>query len=98
MRSEMDAVATAELDEARRFSFADLSVNAKISAAVGLAALVALVVGVTGLLALGKASNSAQLIYTSNVASIEAAGQIKAAVTQARVDLANQALSPDAAS
>jgi len=94
----MDAVATAELDEARRFSFADLSVNAKISAAVGLAALVALVVGVTGLLALGKASNSAQLIYTSNVASIEAAGQIKAAVTQARVDLANQALSPDAAS
>ena len=94
----MDTVATAELDRARRSSFADLSVNAKISAAVGVASLVALVVGVTGLISLGKASASAQLIYRSNVASIEAAGQIKGSVTQARVDLANQALSPDAAS
>ena len=94
----MGGAATAELDEVRRFSFADLSVNAKILAAVGIAALVALVVGVAGLVSLGKASSSAQLIYNSNVASIEAAGQIKAAVTQARVDLANQALSVNAAS
>jgi len=93
----MDAV-TAELDQVRRFSFADLSVSAKITGAVGLAALVALVVGVTGLISLGKASNSAQLIYTSNVAAIEAVGQIRGAATQARVDVANQVLSLDSAS
>jgi methyl-accepting chemotaxis protein len=82
----------------QRNLFADLSVNVKILATVGLAALVALIVGVTGLLALSQASSSAQLIYSSNVASIKAVGQIKAAVAQARVDVANEALSPDAAS
>jgi methyl-accepting chemotaxis protein len=94
----MDTAVTVELDRVRRSPFADLSVNAKITAAVGVASLVALVVGVTGLISLGKASASAQLIYHRNVASIETTGQIKESVTQARVDLANQALSPDAAS
>jgi methyl-accepting chemotaxis protein len=81
-----------------RWSFADLSVNLKIIAAVGLAALVALIVGITGLTALSNASASAQTIYVSNVASIKAVGQLKTIVAQTRVDTANQALSPDAAS
>jgi len=80
-----------------RRSFADLSVTVKILAAVSVAALVALIVGIVGIVALHKASDSAQLIYTSNVASVEAVGRIKAAVAQARVDLANQAISPDEA-
>jgi methyl-accepting chemotaxis protein len=82
----------------RRRSFADLSVKVKIIAAVTTAALVALIVGLLGLTALADASNSAQLIYTSNVASIKAVGQVRAVVLQARVDTANQALSVDAAS
>jgi methyl-accepting chemotaxis protein len=82
----------------RRLSFADLSVNVKVLAAVGTAALVALIVGVLGLLALDAASNSAQRIYRSNVTSIRAVGQLHIVVLQARVDTANQALSVDAAS
>jgi methyl-accepting chemotaxis protein len=81
----------------RRLSFTDLSVNTKVLAAVTVAALVALVVGIIGIRSLSEASNSAQLIYRSNVASIKAIGQVKAAVTQARVDVANQALSQDEA-
>jgi methyl-accepting chemotaxis protein len=80
-----------------RPSFADLSVNIKVLTAVAAAALVALIVGIVGLNALSKASDSAQLIYRSNLASVKALGQIKAAVTQARVDLANQAVSVKAA-
>ena len=77
--------------------FADLGVRVKILAAIGVAALVALAVGVTGLLSLSDTSAAAQRIYTSNVASMSAVGQIKAAMAQARVDLANQAIAHDAA-
>ncbi|MFC7533520.1 methyl-accepting chemotaxis protein [Actinoplanes sp. GCM10030250] len=73
---------------------ADLSVKAKILGAVAVAGVVALVVGILGLQALSVASDSAELIYKSNVTSIKAVGQIKAAVAQSRVDVANQALSP----
>ncbi|WP_433305939.1 methyl-accepting chemotaxis protein [Actinoplanes sp. CA-030573] len=83
---------------ARRPSFADLSVSIKVLAAVGLAAVVALVVGIMGLTSLRGASNSAQLIYSSNVASIKAVGQLRASVLQTRSDVANQALSRDDAS
>ncbi|MFG1606076.1 methyl-accepting chemotaxis protein [Actinoplanes sp. NPDC049265] len=82
----------------RRASFADLSVSVKVIAAVATAALVALAVGIVGLVSLGQASDSAQLMYRSNVASIRAVGQLRYVVTQARVDTANQALSVDAAS
>ncbi|WP_307834632.1 Tar ligand binding domain-containing protein [Paractinoplanes lichenicola] len=53
----------------------------------------ALLVGIVGLAALNAASHSAQLIYRSNLASVEALGQLRAAAIQARVDLANQVLS-----
>ncbi len=65
----------------------------KVLAAVGTAALVALIVGVLGLLALRDASNAPQLISSSNVASIKAVSRLNAVVLQARVDTANQALS-----
>jgi methyl-accepting chemotaxis protein len=82
---------------AKRRSFADLSVNFKILAAVSVAALVALTVGIVGLRALSDASDSAQHIYVANVTGIAEMGKIKAAIGQARVDLANQVISQDAA-
>jgi methyl-accepting chemotaxis protein len=98
MAATTSSVQAATSTSGRRRSFADLSVNVKIIAAVAAAALVALTVGLIGLSALAGASDSAQHIYTTNVASIKAVGQVKAVVLQARVDTANQALSVDAAS
>jgi len=82
-------MATIELDRTTggRFSLADLPVNAKILLAVGIASLAAVTVGVTGLLALSRASASAQHIYTSSVAGVAAVGEVKAAFLQGRVDV-----------
>ncbi|WP_097319243.1 methyl-accepting chemotaxis protein [Paractinoplanes atraurantiacus] len=77
----------------RRTSLADLSVSAKVIASVATAALVALIVGIVGLVSLSRASDSAQLIYRTNVASIKAIGQMKFIMTKTRSDAANQALS-----
>ncbi|MCY1140936.1 methyl-accepting chemotaxis protein [Actinoplanes sp. Pm04-4] len=77
----------------RRRSFDDLSVSVKVLTAVSVASLVALVVGIMGLVALSNVSASAQLIYQSNVSSIRAVGQVRAEVSEVRLDTANQALS-----
>jgi len=82
---------------AGRRSFDDLGVSVKVVTAVAAAAIVALIVGIMSLVALSKASASAQLIYTSNVSSVKALGQVRGAISQARVDLAMQALSTTAA-
>ncbi|HEX8344805.1 MAG TPA: methyl-accepting chemotaxis protein [Actinoplanes sp.] len=81
----------------RHRSFNDLSVNFKILTAVSVAVLVALAVGIVTLSALSDASASAQRIYRSNVASVAAVGQIRAEAAQTRVDVANHAISRDAA-
>ena len=81
----------------RRRFFADLSVNIKILAAIGVAVLVAITVGIVGLLALSSASASAQVISFNNVASIKAVGDIQSSTSQARLDLANHAISTDTA-
>ncbi|MFI6070275.1 methyl-accepting chemotaxis protein [Actinoplanes sp. NPDC051343] len=80
-----------------RRSFADLKVNVKILTAISIAVLVAVVVGVTGLRALSAASGSAQMIYFSNVNGTQAVGDLEAAMLQARLDLANHAISSDEA-
>jgi len=87
---------TAHAGRTRRPSFGDLSVNVKVLAAVGAAALVALVVGILGLDSLSGASRSAQLIYTSSVASIKAVGLVQYWAVQTNADASNQALSPSA--
>ncbi|WP_199509621.1 methyl-accepting chemotaxis protein [Nucisporomicrobium flavum] len=79
----------------KRRSLDDLSVNVKVLSAVAAAALVAVIVGVTGLIGLQKTSDAANLIARSNVASIKAVGHLESAVTQSRLDTALQALSPD---
>jgi methyl-accepting chemotaxis protein len=78
-----------------RRTFADLGVNIKIVTAICVAVLVAVAVGLLALQALSSASASAQRIYSSNVASIKALGDLEAAMVQARVDVANHAISQD---
>ncbi|GAA0793883.1 methyl-accepting chemotaxis protein [Spirilliplanes yamanashiensis] len=80
-----------------RWSFRDLGVSAKILTAVAIAAVVALAVGLTGLVALSSVSDAAQRIYASNVASTEAVGKIRSSILQLRLDVGNHALAPDAA-
>src|SRR4051812_20071539 len=82
--------------EGRRF-FSDLSVKIKILAAVGVASLVALIVGVVGLLALQNANTAAQGMYTGSVASIKAITAVHGPMLRARLDLANHVLSADRA-
>ncbi|MEV0901172.1 methyl-accepting chemotaxis protein [Actinoplanes sp. NPDC049802] len=78
--------------------WADLSVNVKIMVAIVVAAVVALLIGALGLRALASVSDSAQLLYRNNVASVTALGDLSTAMTQTRVDLLNHVLYPDAAS
>jgi methyl-accepting chemotaxis protein len=79
-----------------RLSLADLPVNTKILAAVGIASLVAFAVGVSGLVALSNASTSAQHIYQANVANVAAVGDMKVEILQVRVDVAMHAASTGA--
>ncbi|WP_245665421.1 methyl-accepting chemotaxis protein [Actinoplanes subtropicus] len=76
---------------------ADLPVNVKILAAVGIAGVVALMVGISGLTALGRASASAQQIYVRNVANVAAVGNIKSSFLQVRVDVTLHAATTDPA-
>ncbi len=75
----------------------DLSVKVKILAGIGVAVMVAVIVGLVGLNALSSASDSAERMYNSNVASVKAIGEIDAATRQARLDASDQAISQDAA-
>ncbi|BCY12645.1 methyl-accepting chemotaxis protein [Actinoplanes sp. L3-i22] len=79
----------------RRY-WADLSVNVKIMFAICVAALVALVIGTSGLRALGEASGSANEIYEDNVTSAAVLGQLQNSITQSRLDLTNHAVHSDA--
>ncbi|WP_433291101.1 methyl-accepting chemotaxis protein [Actinoplanes sp. CA-030573] len=72
-------------------------VNLKITAAVCVAVAVAVVVGVAGIVSLGTASASAQSLYANNVPSVLAIGRVDAALAQGQLDLANAAISVDAA-
>jgi methyl-accepting chemotaxis protein len=78
--------------------WADLSVNLKIMIAITVAAVVALLIGVLGLRALSSASDSAQSIYRVNVVGASIIGELKAGITQSRLDLVNHVVYPDAAS
>ncbi|GLW34114.1 methyl-accepting chemotaxis protein [Actinoplanes regularis] len=77
--------------------FANLSVYAKVLMTVGMAGLVAIAVGITGLIGLHRTSDAAARIAGGNVAGIKALGGLKTAAAQAQVDSADQALSPDPA-
>ncbi|GIF14372.1 methyl-accepting chemotaxis protein [Actinoplanes teichomyceticus] len=78
----------------KRF-WADLGVNFKIMFAIGVASVVALLIGVLGLTALSGASASAQHIYASNLTSVAALGRVQNAITQSRLDLVSHAVYRD---
>jgi methyl-accepting chemotaxis protein len=64
---------------------------------VAVAVAVAVLVGVLALSALSDAAGSASSIYTDNVSSITALAEVQKDIVQARVDVANQLISIDAA-
>ncbi|WP_249998304.1 methyl-accepting chemotaxis protein [Actinoplanes sp. M2I2] len=80
---------------AGRRSFGDWSVNLKIVTAISLAVAVAVLVGIVALRALSAASAAAQSIYTSNLTSVQAVGEIRSTMATARLDVANHAISQD---
>ncbi len=92
----MSAIAAAGATRRRR-SFADLGVNTKILTAVLVAALVALAVGILGLQALSRASDSAQVIYRSNLASITELEHVREGLVQARFITALHVITRDPA-
>ncbi|MCU7722620.1 methyl-accepting chemotaxis protein [Actinoplanes sp. KI2] len=98
MSATTPSVPSGGAERTRGRSVSDLSVRVWILASAVVAALVALVVGVMGLVSLSRASDSANLIYSSNVASIKTLGDIRYVVAQANVALSNQALSTTDAS
>ncbi|MFC7494288.1 MULTISPECIES: methyl-accepting chemotaxis protein [unclassified Nocardioides] len=66
--------------------FRDLGVRTKILAAVGLTALVAVVVGIMGLQSLSGSVDSAEGIYTENVEGVDAVGDMRASIADMRID------------
>ena len=80
----------------RRF-VADLSVKVKILGAVGVAVLVAVLVGLLGLRTLAHASASADRIYTTDLATVRAVAEMESGLAQARLETANHLISRDAA-
>ncbi|KUL25690.1 methyl-accepting chemotaxis protein [Actinoplanes awajinensis] len=80
-----------------RRGFGDLPTGVKILSTVGLAGVIALSIGVTGLSALAETSATADKLYSSNVRAVAGIGDVRNAVTTARLDAANLALSLDTA-
>ena len=74
----MSGVRAVAVPATKRHVFADLSVRVKILTAIGVAAAVALVVGLVTLFALDKAANSAQAIYANNVTNVGQVDEIQA--------------------
>jgi methyl-accepting chemotaxis protein len=74
---------------------ADVSVNIKILAAVGLAAVVAVTVGVLGLTALGQSAEATRSMYESTLMSVRAASDMNLAMVQMRLAVSNQVIAQD---
>ncbi|WP_306210442.1 methyl-accepting chemotaxis protein [Actinoplanes sp. RD1] len=80
-----------------RSRVANLSVRTKIVAAIGVAVVVGIAIGVIGLVALARASAASEAIYRDNVTSVAALGEIREKLVLARLDTANHMISRDAA-
>ncbi|HEX8497032.1 MAG TPA: methyl-accepting chemotaxis protein, partial [Actinomycetales bacterium] len=84
-------------DTARRRSPGDLPVGVKILAAILTALVVAGVVGLVGIKALGGSAAAADTIYSSNVQHAFALADMRVYMRQTRLDVANHAISQDKA-
>jgi len=83
-------------DSGRSAWLGGLSVNVKILAALAIALLVAVTVGVLGLVSLSAANAGSDKLYNSNLASVKSIGQMRAALFMTRTDAANHVISLDA--
>jgi methyl-accepting chemotaxis protein len=75
----------------------DLSVNVKILAALAAALLVAIAVGITGLSALSTTNQATQRMYSSNITSVAAIGQLRTTLFKTRMDSVQHLISGDVA-
>ena len=77
--------------------FRDLGVRTRILAALALAAVVAVVVGVVGLASLASTNAQTVQMHDENFVGLDHAAAMRRATIDMRLQLANQALSPDVA-
>jgi methyl-accepting chemotaxis protein len=75
----------------------NLGVQVKIGIIVAVGVVVSLLIGVLALHALSGAADVATRLYVNNVSSVNAIGMVSTAMTQSRVNLANQLISQDGA-
>ena len=73
--------------------FNNRGVSTRILAAIGVAAVVSVLVGGIGLLALGRTNSEADGLYATNIATIEIASTLRRSVLEMRLAATNQALS-----
>ncbi|RJK92753.1 methyl-accepting chemotaxis protein, partial [Vallicoccus soli] len=81
----------------RRPRLDDLGANVKILGSIAVAGLVALLVGVVGLTALGSTNHATQQLYTENFTGLDEAAKLRRLTVQMRLDAVNHAISPDQA-
>jgi methyl-accepting chemotaxis protein len=90
-------MAVPEGNAASRLRWRDVSVFVKIGAAVLVALLVAVVVGVSGLKALSHTNDATQSMYHSSLAAVSAVDEIALTTKQTRLDALNHLLATDEA-
>ncbi|MBU4336983.1 MAG: MCP four helix bundle domain-containing protein, partial [Actinobacteria bacterium] len=78
-----------------RHWFADRSVRTQVLAVALVGALVAVVVGAVGLVALRQAASSADSMYSANFTGLEYAAVLRRATLSMRMNIANVALSQE---
>ena len=79
----------------RRWSPADLGVNVKVLGTVGIAAAVALLVGVLGLVGLARSNHAADELFEVGFTGLQHVADMRTATIQMRTDVASQAISQD---
>src|SRR4051794_23989562 len=75
----------------------DRGVKTKVLAAVAVASLVAVLIGVMGLSALGASADSSRMLYASNIAGSTAAADMRTVIADVRIASRNALLEPDRA-
>src|SRR4051812_9411822 len=75
----------------------DRGVKTKVLAAVAVVSLVAVLIGVMGISALGTSADSSRMLYASNIAGLTAAADMRTAIADVRIASRNALLEPDRA-
>src|SRR3954449_6771224 len=73
----------------------DRGVKTKVLAAVAVASLVAVLIGVMGISALGTSAHTSRMLYTENINGLTSAADMRTLVADVRVASRNALLEPD---